>query len=237
MSLVQINCEVEYPESDGRPMGETDRHRYWMRRIYDLFKYRYRGQQVYVGSDLLLYYEEDAPQQFVVPDDFVVLDVAGGERRIYKLWEEGKPPNVVLEVTSKSTRQEDTVLKFGKYAAMGVREYYLYDPTGEYLAPALQGFRLSDEAYVRIEPDDRNALACEELAVVFRLEAGRLVMNDRNTGALLLTEAESESQRAEAESQRAEAESQRADQERIARESAELRIQELEAELKRLRGD
>jgi hypothetical protein len=76
-------CDVDYPESDGKPMAESDLHRRWMIRIYDLLSYRYRGQQVYVGSDLLLYYTEGLPHDFVVPDDFVVLDCDPGERRTF----------------------------------------------------------------------------------------------------------------------------------------------------------
>ena len=103
MSLIDTATEIEYPESDGRPMGETDLHRDWMIRLLDMLKYRYRGQRVYVASDLLVYYQEGDPKRYVVPDEFVVLDCEPGRRRTFKIWEEGKVPNVVIEVTSKGT--------------------------------------------------------------------------------------------------------------------------------------
>jgi hypothetical protein len=62
----QTTLEIEYPESDGQPMDETDLARDWMFRIIDLLKHRYRGQHVYVTGDLLLYYEEGNPSRFVV---------------------------------------------------------------------------------------------------------------------------------------------------------------------------
>jgi hypothetical protein len=44
MKLQTSLDEVEYPESAGRPMGESDWHRDWMNRIIALLKYRYREQ-------------------------------------------------------------------------------------------------------------------------------------------------------------------------------------------------
>ncbi len=82
MSVPQISEEIEYPESDGVPMGETDLHRDWIIRILDILRYRYRGQHVYVASDLLVYYDEGIPRHFVVPDNFVVLDCDPGRRRV-----------------------------------------------------------------------------------------------------------------------------------------------------------
>lgn len=131
MSLPQAAAEIVYPESDGKPMGETDLHRDWMVRIIDLLRYRYRGQRVYVSGDLLVYYEPGSPSRFVVPDAFVVKDCDPGRRRVYKVWEEGKPPDVVFETTSRSTRREDTVFKPRSYARIGIGEYFLYDPTSE----------------------------------------------------------------------------------------------------------
>ena len=85
MSLIQTVDQLEYPESDGKPMGETDLHRDWMYRILDILRLRYRGQRVYVASNLLVYYAEGDPSQFIVPDDFVVMDCDPGRRRTFKI--------------------------------------------------------------------------------------------------------------------------------------------------------
>lgn len=37
---------IHYPESDGRPMGETDQHRDAMIRIIELLMILFRGQQL-----------------------------------------------------------------------------------------------------------------------------------------------------------------------------------------------
>jgi Uma2 family endonuclease len=211
MSL-DILQEIEYPESDGEPMGESDLHRWWMIRIYDLLSHRYRGQRVYIGSDLLLYYTEGIPRDFVVPDDFIVLDCEPGMRRTFKTWEEGRVPNVVFEVTSRYTKKKDQVFKPLTYAQIGVKELFLFDPTGDYLRPRLAGFRLVGGTLKPIAGNPEKGLRCRELGLMLRLEKKKLLMLDAANGAVLLTEAEAE---------------------RAAREKAEEVIRRLKAELSR----
>ncbi len=74
-------------------------------------------------------------------------------RKYYLIWEEGKAPDVVIELTSKSTKREDQVKKRDLYRdVLRVPEYFLFDPTEDYLKPPLQGFRLEGDEYIRIEP-------------------------------------------------------------------------------------
>ncbi len=224
MRVAQLADQIEYPESDGKPMAETDLHRDWMFRILDIMRQRYRGQRVYVTSALLVYYEEGVPRKFVVPDNFVVLDCDPGRRRVFKTWEEGKAPDVVFEVTSRSTRREDESFKPQMYELIGVKEYFLYDPSSEYLRPALQGFRRQGkEGFVAMVPGHDGSLTSETLGIVLRLDGEELVMSDLQTGDVLATEAEAERAAKEAE--------------RAAKEAAEARIAELQAELDRLRRD
>ena len=207
--------EIEYPESDGRPMGETDLHRDWMIRILEILRYRYRGQKVYIASDLLVYYEEGRPSKFVVPDVFVAFDREPLQRRTYKTWEEGKPPDVVFEVTSRSTSREDSVFKVLTYQRIGVRELFLYDPSAEYLEPSLQGYHLDEDGgYTPIHRLD-GMLHSEALGVGLHLDDRALVLSDVATGQPCLT---------------------RADAEYEARLAAEAKVRELQAELDRLRG-
>ena len=216
MSVALPKYEIEYPESDGKPVGETDVHIDWIFRLRDMLRYRYAGQRVYVGSDMLVYYEEGRPSKFFVPDEFVVLDCEQRDRRTFKIWEEGRIPNVIFEVTSLSSKREDLVFKPKSYSQIGVGEYFLYDPTAEYLLPALQGFRLQDEGYMRIESDAGGWLMCEQLGIELRLDARDLVLRDAMTQKVLLT---------------------RADAEKAAREAAEAKIAELQSEVRRLRGE
>lgn len=219
-------------------MGETDVHRAWMIRIYDLMAQRYLGQRVYVASDLLLYYEEGLPSKYIVPDDFIVLDCEPGDRRTFQTWKEGRIPNVVFEVTSKWTRRDDEVFKIKLYSDLGVRELFLYDPTADYLKPPLKGYRLVDEgAYAPLAPDADGHVESAELGIRLRLQGRKLVMTDALTGKRLLTEAETEREGRKRERQARQREREAREREHTAREAAEQRATAAEAEVARLRAE
>jgi Uma2 family endonuclease len=181
------SLDIIYPESDGKPMAESDLHRDWMFRIIELLKLFFAGQRVYVSGNLLIYYVEGNPRKSVAPDAFVVKDCDPGRRRIYKLWEEGKPPNFVLETTSSTTRREDRNKKMRVYAQMGVAEYFLYDPLGDWLDPPLQGYRLEAGQYLRLEADKDGGITSQRLGLIFRLEEGHLVLFNPATEQRLQT--------------------------------------------------
>ncbi|MGH2603425.1 MAG: Uma2 family endonuclease, partial [Dehalococcoidia bacterium] len=144
----------------------------------------------YVSGNMLLYYEEGNPRASVAPDVFVVMGVPKlPKRRIYKLWEEGAPPLLVIEVTSPSTRREDRTKKHDLYARLGVREYVLYDPLGEYLRPPLQGYRLREGAYIPMDIV-HSALLSEAFPIRFALDGSRLLLIDANTGTAMPTPSE-----------------------------------------------
>ena len=126
---------VDYPYSDGRPMAESEAHLramlYLVGALYGHFRDR---PDVYVGADMFIYHERGNPAAVVAPDVFVVLGAAKRtqDRRLsYKLWEEPKGPDFVLEVVSRRTWAADRDKKRALYARLGVGEYWLYDPTGE----------------------------------------------------------------------------------------------------------
>jgi Uma2 family endonuclease len=182
---------VHYPESDGKPMAESDIHRDEMARlIYTLQDWLTDTVDVYVSGNMLLYYEEGNPRASVAPDVFVVKGVPKHRRRIYKLWEEGVPPAMAFEVTSPTTRRDDVATKRALYARIGVAEYYLYDPLAEYLHPAFQGYRLEDGEYRAIEPTEDGALVSEALGLRLMLVNDRLELFDQTTGKRLLSREE-----------------------------------------------
>jgi hypothetical protein len=134
-------------------MGETDLHRTIMIESIESLKLHYAGQQVYVSGNILLLYQPGNRRRHVSPDVLVVKGLAPHDRENYLLWEEGRPPQVVIEVTSESTRDEDLYDKFEIYRdQVQVAEYFLFDPRGEYLQPALQGYRLRAGRYGHIKP-------------------------------------------------------------------------------------
>ena len=215
-ALPQVTPRVEYPESDGEPMAETDLHRDEMAALIATLKDRYRdAPNVYVAGNLFVYYEEGDPDARFAPDVFVVFGAPRRQRRIYRLWEEGHAPAVVIEVTSRKTWLEDAGNKKILCARLGVAEYFTYDPAGEYLHPPLQGFRLAGGDYQSISLDASGALSSEVLKLKLQLEGGRLRLIDPASGERLL----------------------RPEEAMQARREAQAEIQRLRAELDRLRKD
>jgi Uma2 family endonuclease len=229
-AITPAQKQIHYPEADGRPMAETDVHIDSLIYLREALRDHLRDvPQVYIAGNMLLYYEEGNPAACVAPDVFVVQGVAKGERRIYKLWEEGQPPAVVFEITSRGTRLEDLGTKRAVYAMLGVREYFVYDPLGEYLQPPLQGYRLHEGEYQRMQPGSAGELVSQALGVELRLEEGHLRVINPATGDRLLTPAEAQAAR------RAETAARRAAEARAAQ--AETELERLRAELARLRGE
>ncbi|MEQ1829959.1 MAG: Uma2 family endonuclease [Pirellula sp.] len=220
MSAIHPNVEIEYPESDGKPMGETDWHISAIIRLRDMLRLRYRGQRVYVGSDLLIYFVEGEPRRFIVPDVFVVFDCDPKDRRTFKTWEENRVPDVVFEITSRSTAREDKFFKPRTYEEIGVQEMFLFDPTGEHLVPRLQGFRLTGLELVPMQSQYEH-FHSSVLNVDISANETILQLTDSITGKTVLTGEEFECQAKEME--------------RRARIEAEARVVQMQAELDRLR--
>jgi Uma2 family endonuclease len=172
--------------------------------------------EVYVSGNLFIYFEQGNPKAVVAPDVFVVFGVGNQQRRVYKTWEErDRIPDFVLEITSKSTASEDQGTKKGLYAYLGVREYFQYDPTGEYLEPTLKGFTLHEGNYFPLESEDLSTgglqIWSSVLGLYMRLEDGQFRFWDAARQGPLLTYKELDRSRQQ-EQQRAEQEYQRAEQ-------------------------
>jgi len=197
--------DVTYPDSDGLPMAESDTARdYLIYGVEALDSYFRENVNVYVSGNLFIYYEQGNPRAVVAPDVFVVFGVEKKKRLSYKIWEEeGKVPDLVLEITSKSTASEDRGTKRGLYAYLGVKEYFQYDPTADYLKPSLQGFRLIEGNYLPIPEQlngDRLSVYSETLGLELWLEAnGEMRFYDPQTGTKLLSPREMEQAKHQAE--------------------------------------
>jgi Uma2 family endonuclease len=184
MAAIPLQRDVYYPESDGEPMAETEIHLDVTIDLIQGLRRRYRDDAgVYVVGDMFLYYVEGDPRSVVSPDVFLVRGVPKTpRRRIYKLWEEGKAPSLVIEVTSDSTRDEDVRKKKAIYEQLGVEEYFLFDPLGDYLKPHLQGYRLHNGRYQRLAAEADGSLRSLTTGLILRPEDTGLRLVDAETG-------------------------------------------------------
>lgn len=187
-----VEREIEYPTSDGRPMAETQTHAQDMIDLIQTLQDHFAADpEVYVWGNLMLFYERGNPRKHVSPDVMVVRGIPKEPPRDYHLvWEEGKGPDVVIEITSKTTRREDQRKKHVLYRdVLKVPEYFTFDPTDDYLKPALQGHRLVDGEYLPIAPvADR--LPSAILGLHLEREQKELRLFEPATGRRLLTRTE-----------------------------------------------
>lgn len=143
---------IDYPESDGEPMAETGVHYRLMTDLrFELEQFFRDDADVYVSGNILLYYVEGNPKKRVAPDVLVARAVRKGDRRVYKLWEEGHAPDVVFEVSSRQTWREDLNTKWRLYEDLGVKEYFIFDPEYDYLVEPLIAWRLESGRYEAVE--------------------------------------------------------------------------------------
>ena len=220
---------VYYPDSDGKPMAESDLHRDEMFREINLLQRYFEGQDVYVSGNLLVYFVEGDPKQCFSPDVLVAKGLKQRDRRTYRIWHEGVVPQTVIEVTSNKTKKKDQKDKPLLYARLGIREYFMFDPTQDYLTPALRGFRLEDGEYVPMIPDSDGSLESQELNLRLCPDGEQLAFFRLDNGERLLC---SEEARAIERAARAAAE-QNLEAEREARlQEREARLRERDARLK-----
>ena len=236
--------DVEYPE--GHWIAQSVWHGDAVSQATVALKHHFRKREnVLVAMELVVYYEPGNNKLCLQPDVQVVFGVQRGNRSSYKVWEEGKAADFVLEVASPSTADKDARHKAQEYARIGVREYWRLDPTGSMLATPVAGWAANGERYKPVQPVARETrggwLRSQVLGLELRSQrqdgATVLVFRDPRTGeefdgAL----GESERLRRAAE-ERASAEAKRASAEAKRRRAAEERARALEKQLRTLASE
>jgi Uma2 family endonuclease len=237
----------ELVTDDGEPM-ESERHVRQMTLLIESLDEGLKRDDFYVGGNMFVYFSELQARQndFRGPDVFVVLDTVRGERKAWVVWDEdGRMPNVVIELLSESTARMDRGEKKRVYArSLRVAEYFLFDP----YTKELEGFTLDllSREYVPKQPDARGFLRSEQLGLYLgaltsepwgRSDEWLRWIDDQGRPLPHSTEAlRAELERADRETERADRETERADRE-LERANRELeRADQLARELQRLRS-
>ena len=235
--------DVFYPSSDGRPMSDN----MWQGKAItnadgDLES---AHPKALVAADILVYPEKGNNRNRIAPDVLVALGLGRRKRSSYFVWEEGKPPDWVLEVASPSTQRKDLDDKRRKYAEMGVPEYWMFDAKGDVFpsgTPRLQGLKLADGGYRPLKSrlvDGRRTIRSEVLGLDVRVDGELLRFRDVATGRDIQHrgEVEADKERAQAATARAQAQTRqevaqrkaaeaRAEQEATQRKAAEARAEQ-----------
>ncbi len=215
-------------EEQDEPMA-TDWHHREQDYCCAVLRERFAGSDCYVTRDRWLLMDPASRADKLLPDLLVALGVPDGNREEYDPVVEGKPPDLLAELLSKDTRRIDMEQKRERYAKLGVREYFVFNPERRFRLPRIHGWTLYRDGSalpLPVEPD--GGIASTVLPVRFAIVDDYLVVLDQPSGgpASPLADAYLRVHAEEAARRRAEA----------AREQAEAEVQRLRALLEQ-RGD
>ncbi len=217
--------EADLP-SEGTKM-ESSLHALQLRLLVSILEWHWRDRHdFFIGDNLTIFFslEQTKTRDFRGPDFFLVTGVEPRHRKSWVIWEEGKLPELIIELLSDSTASADRGLKKDIYEQrFHTPEYFWFSPeTGEF-----KGFRLNAARYEEIQPNEQGWRWSNVLGLFLGVHDGLLKYFTAQGGLLPTPEeaAQQAAQRAEAETQRAEAETQRAEAEtqRAAKLAAKLR--------------
>jgi Uma2 family endonuclease len=231
---------VYYPSSDGEPMAETDFHVLAIRYLLDALDDVFAGRtDVFVTGNVNWFWAEGDSTKRRAPDAMVVFGVRRGPRRSFRSWlEGGAVPAVCFEMASEKTWKANLGEVKDDYEASGVKEYFVYDPTNEYLPKGkgpLMGFRRRGGKFQAIRPDKDGSMVSRQLGLRLTPEGLILRCSYADTGEVIPTREEriaAEKAKAEVEQARAEAETVRAEAERARAEALAAEVARLKAMLR-----
>jgi Uma2 family endonuclease len=226
--------EIIFPPSDlesNEPPLETYLHLQQMLLLIKCLDWWWRERNDYFATgNLTIYYspQQRKSEDFRGPDFFVVLNTERKPRKSWVVWEEnGKYPNIIIELLSRSTAETDRGLKKQIYQDIfRTPEYFWFDPESLEFA----GFELLRGTYHPLQPNEQGLLWSEQLALHLGVHEQKLRFFTRE-GQLVPTPEEA----AIAEQQRVEQAQQRANQEQQRAEREQQRAEQAEALLARYR--
>lgn len=176
-------ADAMHPSEDGKPMAWSSRQARAIIDVEYVMRFRYAPRDdVYVSFDQLVYYSEGPWPKSVVPNVFVSFGVPSYPREVYRVEEEGKPPDWVLEVASPKTFRYNVGGKKDLYEEIGVGEYWVYDPHGDLHDPRLRGWVLRPGGYEELADLERLgvpvALRSEALSLELHFDGADLRLWD-----------------------------------------------------------
>jgi Uma2 family endonuclease len=189
--LPGTQLDPRYPDSDGRFMGDTDFHNLAMILLREGLEDHFADvADVYVASNLILYYQHGDPTRRRDPDVLVAKGVGKHKRRSFRVWEEKTLPCTLFEIASRKTWRVDLNEKRQLYAALKIKEYFVFDPEARYFDPSLQGFRPAKGRSVALKPAADGSLISKELGLRLVPEGEMLRLIDVKSGQPILTRSE-----------------------------------------------
>jgi Uma2 family endonuclease len=218
MVLTAQQLEALMPDASqllsDEPEMESSLHYAQLALLVACLEFLWRDRTDYfIGANLTIYFSRQQlrNRDFRGPDFFLVKQTEKRPRNSWVVWEEdGKYPNLIIELLSNSTANTDRTLKKTLYQdRFRTPEYFWFSPeTLEF-----EGFRLVGHEYELIQSNSSNWRWSEELELYLGME-GRQLRYFTAEGDLIPTPEEAalrERAQAEQAQQQAEQAQQRAD--------------------------
>lgn len=207
--------EIIYPEQREDDMGETSIHAKLINRLLAvLLQFFEQRQDVFLTSNMNLYYEEGNPNKWYAPDLLIVFGVQNHERSSYQIWKEKVFPQVIFEISSERTWKADISEKLEIYSTFGAEEYYILDPEFDFLPAPMLAFHRNGERLLSAPVNEGRIFSPRLGLEIVRTENNFRLFNP-NTNEFLRTLQEYEEQK----------------------QATELRARNAEAELERLKAE
>ncbi len=247
-AITARELEMQMPDArkllSDEPEMESSLHYMQLLLLVTCLEWAWREQNdFFLGANLTIYFSRQQlkNRDFRGPDFFLVKNTTREPRNSWVVWEEdGRYPDLIIELLSDSTAKIDRTLKRDLYAErFHTPEYFYFSPDTLEFA----GFRLDINKYQPIFPNAQGWLWSETLGFFLGVSDGQLRYFSLE-GALLPTpqeaaqneifRAEQERQIAEQERQIAEQERQIAEQERQIARQAQAELQEFQEKIRSL---
>ena len=190
--LLPDPMHLEGWEEQDEPLA-SDRHSDEQTYCFTALRYLLNPDGHYVSMDRWLRMDRADHKDKLLPDLLIALDVQEQQWNVdeYLPWEVGKAPEVLGEFLSPSSEGADTTEKPKRYAKLGVREYFLFDPDGTYGVPRIQGWSLQGDGSREALPRRADGgVQSRVLPVRFVLADDHVGVIDVRTGRLALRYAE-----------------------------------------------
>lgn len=189
--LAAQKATVYYPETDGKPMAETDTHRNLLLSMLELLQSAF--PESYVSGNICLYYEEGDPRKMISPDAMLCRSQPKSEKRTHLAWEADSQLDLVMEFSSASTKRVDHHKKKRIYSELLQVPYYLiFDPHALYL----HFFVWTPQGYQQMEANARGHWEMPLLDIEVGLELPNSLRLFTSRGIPILNFREKETQRA-----------------------------------------
>jgi Uma2 family endonuclease len=177
-STLEQRDGIIYPLTDSyshEPPLESYLHLQQMLLLLKCLDWLWRDRQNYFAAgNLTIYYSprQSKSEDFRGPDFFVVLGTIKRPRKSWVVWEEdGKYPNLIVELLSDSTAKVDRELKKQIYQDIfRTPDYFWFDPDSQ----EFRGFHLVDGQYQALQPNLQGHLWSQQLGLYFGVYEGML---------------------------------------------------------------